>query len=112
MYFGESLQWFTHNAIHFLGGVGEVMMVRAVDYDEGVNADVTYKITSAEGSGIFTIDNNGILRSSTELDREMKDSYQLIIRATDKGQNPRSSMYIALQIYLIYIIWRNIHIGH
>ena len=71
-------------------------MVRAVDYDKGENAIVTYEIVSAEGSGIFTIDNNGILRNNFELNRETTDSHQIVIRATDKGQERRSSMYTSL----------------
>ncbi|KAG8437614.1 hypothetical protein GDO86_008360 [Hymenochirus boettgeri] len=62
-----------------------VTRVLAVDKDDptiGGNAQVTYKIT--QGQEYFTVDNSGsIFTAIPNLDREKKDSYEVIVEARD-----------------------------
>ena len=65
--------------------------VEATDEDEGDNAALVFNITMGNEDSRFGIFPDGYLFIAKELDREMKDLYKLTVRATDKGQPPRSS---------------------
>ena len=59
--------------------------VSAVDRDAGENGRVQYNLTSDS----FVIDSSsGIIKSTKELDHELKPSYVLLVTAMDNG-NPR-----------------------
>ena len=61
-----------------------LLMVTAVDNDEGSNAEVSYQLLS--GSGIFTLNSvSGEVELSGSLDAETRDSYLLTVRAQDHG---------------------------
>ncbi|CAG5136581.1 unnamed protein product, partial [Candidula unifasciata] len=55
------------------------------DKDEGVNAEVTFSISSGNTDNTFTIDNTGLLSLAKPLNYDAQDMYQLEVKATDKG---------------------------
>ena len=68
-----------------------ILQVRAVDYDEGVNARIYYSILSDTEDFVISRD-TGIVRVNRKLDRERKEKYELIIQATDGSpDSPLSS---------------------
>ena len=61
-----------------------LLLVRAVDNDEGSNAEVSYQLLSS--SGIFTLSSvSGEIQLSGSLDAETRDSYLLTVQARDNG---------------------------
>ena len=74
----------------------EVVRVRAVDRDEGINASVTYSILKgrdSDGYGVFTVDPvSGLVRTRTVLDHEDRAIYRLAVAATDSGKPPRQTV--------------------
>ena len=67
-----------------------VTMVTATDDDAGTNAQLTYSITSGNQDNKFTINNNGEVRTTQELDFEVTSSYTLGIKAEDGGNQRKS----------------------
>ncbi|TMW50753.1 hypothetical protein DOY81_004167, partial [Sarcophaga bullata] len=68
-----------------------VMVVKAVDRDEGKNGYIEY-ILDGETSVPFTLGPvDGLLRVSGKLDREMKTSYMLNVTARDRGEPAKST---------------------
>ncbi|CAL8330612.1 unnamed protein product [Merluccius merluccius] len=60
--------------------------VVAVDRDLGENGHVSYSIVAGDDQGVFRLEENtGLLYLSSPLDREVRASYRLIIRAADGG---------------------------
>ena len=66
-----------------------VALVQASDDDSGSNAAITY--TLAYGQGRFAINSNGTITLVASMDREITDSYELVITAEDEGQPSRSA---------------------
>lgn len=64
--------------------------VNATDPDKDDNGDVRYSITIS-GSPISVDPNSGELTLSTTLDYETKTSHSITVRASDNGQNPRTT---------------------
>ncbi|KAE8589991.1 hypothetical protein XENTR_v10017891 [Xenopus tropicalis] len=77
-----------------------VGQVRATDPDAGVNGQVRYSLANL--NNIFRITANGSIYTSVKLDRETKDSYELVVEATDGAVDPRRST-ITLTIKVIDI---------
>ncbi|KAM4636927.1 protocadherin-15 [Discoglossus pictus] len=77
-----------------------VGQVRATDPDAGVNGQVYYSLANL--NNIFRITSNGSIYTSVKLDREIRDSYELIVEATDGAVDPRRST-ITLAIKVIDI---------
>lgn len=84
-----------------------VINVTATDPDEGLGGDIQYDIfNEGEASGLFRIDHKtGMLYTKTELTgKGRSDSYQLVIRAQDQGnQLPKQESFhsdVALTIYI------------
>uniref|UniRef100_A0A915CQB1 Uncharacterized protein n=1 Tax=Ditylenchus dipsaci TaxID=166011 RepID=A0A915CQB1_9BILA len=79
----------------------ELGRVFAVDEDSGVNGEIHYKLIDSNElkqmpqqnlSQLFELDETtGVLRTKSELDRELQDSYLFQIVAEDRGQPPLSS---------------------
>ncbi|OWF40590.1 Protocadherin Fat 4 [Mizuhopecten yessoensis] len=66
--------------------------VSASDKDEGVNGDIaSYNFISGNEDGIFSIDNDGVIRCDKNLDYETTTEYKLVTVAKDNGKTPRSS---------------------
>lgn len=66
-----------------------VYTVRAVDIDEGVNADVMYSLVSHP---VFSVSpSTGQISLSSQLNRELIQNYTLQVTATDQGVNSRST---------------------
>lgn len=73
----------------------------ATDKDEGQNAVVRYSIVpDAMGkSKCFKIGKeNGVISTNCELDREVMDTYSILVRATDQGDKI-SQKYV----YVVFI---------
>lgn len=69
-----------------------VYNITATDKDDiGPNQDVTYSILS-DFEPFSISPNNGSLKMLSVLDREQQNTYQLTIRAQDKGMPPKSSI--------------------
>ncbi|XP_010077814.1 PREDICTED: protocadherin Fat 4-like, partial [Pterocles gutturalis] len=66
----------------------------ATDLDIGVNAFISYSLQD-DFAGIFHINSStGKLMTKKSLDREMMDSYELKIIATDSGRPPQSASLV------------------
>ena len=66
--------------------------VRAVDNDVGNNAVVKYSVIGGNTGSAFSIDpESGNLYLQKALDREQQDHYNLIVRAQDLGNPPKSN---------------------
>ncbi|XP_053692497.1 protein dachsous [Sabethes cyaneus] len=74
----------------------EVVRVRAIDRDFGMNASITYSILKgrdSDGHGMFSIDPlTGVIRTKASLDHEEKTIYRLAVAATDSGKPPRQTV--------------------
>ncbi|KAA3681633.1 protocadherin delta 1 [Paragonimus westermani] len=66
--------------------IGQLM---ATDLDSGKNAKLKYHIVERDYETTFTVDqNNGVIRSRGNLDREKRDHFQFTLQATDFGEPP------------------------
>ncbi|XP_056328618.1 protocadherin Fat 1 [Danio aesculapii] len=75
-----------------------VLQVTALDKDKGFNAEILYSIDSGNHGNSFIIDqSSGIVTVARELDCETRDQYELIIKASDKGE-PSLSAVTAVRI--------------
>uniref|UniRef100_A0A915PC44 Uncharacterized protein n=1 Tax=Setaria digitata TaxID=48799 RepID=A0A915PC44_9BILA len=83
----------------------EVLALNAVDPDKP-EMPVKYSIIAGSGIGLFTIDSEGILRTSVVLDREASDSYWMTIEASDLDPVPLTSI---LHVF-VRILDRNDHV--
>jgi len=74
-------------AVQEVAEVGtRVMYIRASDEDTGENGRLTYSITSGNEDGMFQIDSvRGEVTLKSQVDREAKATYSLVIRVTDNG---------------------------
>ncbi|KAK2169175.1 hypothetical protein LSH36_12g29023 [Paralvinella palmiformis] len=74
---------------NYEGAVATV--VRAVDYDAGVNAEIVYSIAESVRH-LFSVDpDSGEIQARVSVDREQVDQFQFEVYATDKGQPPKSA---------------------
>ncbi|ESO98121.1 hypothetical protein LOTGIDRAFT_174335 [Lottia gigantea] len=74
-----------------------VTKVLARDADSGYNGRITYNIIGGNKDRAFVIDppHTGIVKTNIDkLDREIRDSYRLVIQAIDEGEQPKSSSCI------------------
>lgn len=64
-----------------------VVQVSATDDDTGANAQVVYSIVEGNLDNAFVIETptSGVVKTNIVLDREIRDSYDLTIIATDEG---------------------------
>ncbi|XP_040587830.1 protocadherin Fat 1 isoform X7 [Mesocricetus auratus] len=90
--------WFTSSSyegrVYESAAVGSVVLqVTALDKDKGKNAEVLYSIESGNIGNSFTIDPIlGSIKTARELDRSNQVEYDLIVKATDRGNPPMSEM--------------------
>ncbi len=65
----------------------KVVQTKAIDRDLGQSEELRYEIIDGNVDGAFAMDpdNPGILLTNIILDREIRDSYELTISATDPG---------------------------
>lgn len=90
--------WFTSSSyegrVYESAAVGSVVLqVTALDRDKGRNAEVLYSIESGNIGNSFTIDPIlGSIKTARELDRSHQVDYDLMVKATDKGEPPMSEM--------------------
>ncbi|XP_044201151.1 protocadherin Fat 4-like [Thunnus albacares] len=69
---------------------GEVFPIRPTDADLGLNGEVA--LTLASDNSLFRFREDGMLLAVGALDRESKESYDLLIRASDKGSPQRENI--------------------
>ncbi|KAG7461989.1 hypothetical protein MATL_G00197140 [Megalops atlanticus] len=62
-----------------------ILQVVARDDDQGTNGQLTYVLSGGNEDGAFSLSSNGQLSLIQSLDREVQDTYTLIITATDSG---------------------------
>ncbi|XP_066592660.1 fat-like cadherin-related tumor suppressor homolog isoform X2 [Prorops nasuta] len=75
-----------------------VTTVRAKDTDPpGGDSRISYSIRGGDGIGLFSIDDEGNIRTKAVLDVESKSGYWLIVYAQDHGVVPLSSK---IQVYV------------
>ncbi|KAM8878809.1 protocadherin-7 [Spinachia spinachia] len=76
-----------------------VVTVVASDADSGKNAEIAYSLDPA-GNGPFYIDaDNGDIRATGVLDRELRERYELRVIAKDKGTPPlQGSTTVVVQV--------------
>ncbi|XP_035681485.1 protein dachsous-like [Branchiostoma floridae] len=80
-----------------------VIQVSATDADSGTNSEVQYSIVSGNHDNAFVIDRDrGIISTNVRMDREVRDSYRLELRAVDKG-TPRLTGSATLRISVVDI---------
>ncbi|KAM7328677.1 hypothetical protein ACRRTK_012769 [Alexandromys fortis] len=90
--------WFTSSSyegrVYESAAVGSVVLqVTALDKDKGRNAEVLYSIESGNIGNSFTIDPIlGSIKTARELDRSNQVEYDLIVKATDRGNPPMNEM--------------------
>lgn len=82
-----------------------ILTIRGNDPDSGINGDLQYAITQQRPSdNIFTIDPvTGLITTAAQMDREMSDSYELMIVATDQAL-PVSSRKTAEKMVTVIIL--------
>lgn len=87
--------WYEFNIPEGVYKNHEIGEVTAIDMDMNENARITYKLNSTydhETSLIFDIDKiTGILRITGDLDREIRETYKLVVTANDNGKIKMSS---------------------
>ncbi|XP_019361654.1 PREDICTED: protocadherin Fat 2 isoform X1 [Gavialis gangeticus] len=64
----------------------EVIQVRALDQDQGANAEIHYSLQAGNSEGFFSIGpHSGIIAVAQKLDRSKQERFALIVKAEDQG---------------------------
>ncbi|CAM5159687.1 unnamed protein product [Natator depressus] len=64
----------------------EVVQVRALDQDQGANAEIHYSLQAGNSEGFFSIDSlSGIITVAQKLDQSKQERLTLIVKAEDQG---------------------------
>ena len=70
-----------------------VLTVRALDNDDGVNGQVSYSLVNVPPTFPFMIDpDSGEIKIRATIDREIQASYKFTVQAKDEGQPPLSAI--------------------
>lgn len=75
------------------GAGATVAVIHANDPDSGINGQIKYTLVSENGAAPTTFEigeNDGVLKTKVNLDRERHDSYTLRIRASDSAVQPQN----------------------
>nr|AUG84445.1 fat [Platynereis dumerilii] len=73
-----------------------VITVQASDEDAGINAHLRYSL-SDDGNSYFTVvPETGVIKTATNLDREVRDKYTLVVVVADGGLMARSASAIVV----------------
>lgn len=67
-----------------------VLRVNATDMDMGENARITYELDRSKDSRFFQIDNQGVIRVTYSIDREVYQKFQFRVLASDNGSPRRT----------------------
>ncbi|XP_065776047.1 protocadherin-15 isoform X2 [Muntiacus reevesi] len=74
-----------------------VGQVRVTDPDAGINGQVHYSLGNF--NNLFRITSNGSIYTAVKLNREVRDSYELVVVATDGAVHPRhSTLTLAIKV--------------
>uniref|UniRef100_A0A8C8E6E3 FAT atypical cadherin 2 n=1 Tax=Otus sunia TaxID=257818 RepID=A0A8C8E6E3_9STRI len=64
----------------------EIIQVRALDQDQGANAEIHYSLQAGNGEGFFSIDPySGIITVAQKLDPSRQERFTLIVKAEDQA---------------------------
>uniref|UniRef100_A0A8D2JJ96 FAT atypical cadherin 2 n=1 Tax=Varanus komodoensis TaxID=61221 RepID=A0A8D2JJ96_VARKO len=78
----------------------EVVQVRALDQDRGINAEILYSLEAGNNGDFFTINKlSGIITVSQKLDRLKQERFTLTVKAEDQGFPPLKDLATA-NIYI------------
>lgn len=66
--------------------------LQATDLDTALNSQISFEIMEGNGADKFGVFPDGALYVKSRLDREDQDYYSLVIKVTDSGTPPRSSL--------------------
>ncbi|XP_034945653.1 protein dachsous [Chelonus insularis] len=78
-----------------------IMTLKATDPDQGINGKITYALAE-ESTWLFKIDNfTGIITTAGSLDRELQNTYNFMVTATDGSNYDAKSTSIAIEIILV-----------
>ncbi|VEL11649.1 unnamed protein product, partial [Protopolystoma xenopodis] len=70
----------------------QIGQIRAQDSDAGANGRLRYRLEGAEAAGLFVVDpDDGMVRSTGRLDRELADRHRFRLVAEDQGAPRRSA---------------------
>nr|KAG5699632.1 hypothetical protein BaRGS_005080 [Batillaria attramentaria] len=73
------------------GSSQSVITVTATDLDEGVNAQIMYRLEDTQRDRFTVLPSTGEILTTQSLDREESAEYHLVVIATDQGIPPKSS---------------------
>uniref|UniRef100_A0A4W3GD15 FAT atypical cadherin 2 n=1 Tax=Callorhinchus milii TaxID=7868 RepID=A0A4W3GD15_CALMI len=80
----------------------EVLQVIATDSDTGVNAEIVYSIQSGNSGNMFAIDPvSGKITVTKEMDQAVKGTYNLTVKAEDRGFPQLSTVTSAYIVVLV-----------
>ena len=70
-----------------------VAIVTTTDKDSGSNSKITYQLSTGNVHNKFRIDSKtGVITTQGHIDRENRTFYDLVVKATDHGSPPKSSL--------------------
>lgn len=70
-------------------GIGSsVLKLTATDKDTGSNSQLVYSIVKGDPCGLFSVDNDGVIIVSKDLDHEKNSTHDIRVAVHDKGQTP------------------------
>ena len=70
-------------------GIGSsVLKLTATDKDAGSNSQLAYSIVKGDPRRLFTVDSDGIIIVSKDLDHEKNSTHDIRVAVHDKGQTP------------------------
>ncbi|KAK2523218.1 hypothetical protein Q9966_012281 [Columba livia] len=81
------------------GAPARVGHVTATDLDEGENARITYYLSAEDGDNPYSIQQDGTILANGFVDREAKETYELLLVASDNGVPQRQNFtYVSVQV--------------
>ncbi|KAK2531739.1 Kiaa1841, partial [Columba guinea] len=81
------------------GAPARVGHVTATDLDEGENARITYYLSAEDGDNPYSIQQDGTILANSFVDREAKETYELLLVASDNGVPQRQNFtYVSVQV--------------
>ncbi|XP_039607150.1 protocadherin Fat 4 isoform X1 [Polypterus senegalus] len=80
-----------------------VLTIKATDADDGLNSQMSFSITSGDPLAQFGIDNNGVLKTKQNLDRESQSYYNLVVTVHDMALHPTVRFTSSAQVSIILL---------
>ncbi|KAE8285645.1 Protocadherin Fat 4 [Larimichthys crocea] len=80
-----------------------IVTVGATDADDGLNAQLLYRIASGDPQGHFVITKEGVLQTKKALDRETQSFYNLMVTVNDLAPSPMTRFTSTAQVSVILL---------